>query len=74
MHTSSIDRAVSNKETGHRPSSWKISFADASCLCSTYVVRTKQTSVEQVTARVRARMDDGASRVRVGEGRVADRR
>lgn len=33
-----------------------------------------QTKVEDVTARVRARMDEGASRVRVGDGRVADDR
>jgi hypothetical protein len=30
--------------------------------------------VEKVTARVLARIEDGASRVRVGDGRVADER
>ena len=34
----------------------------------------RQTRVDKVTARVRARIDDGASRVRAGEGRVADDR
>lgn len=34
----------------------------------------KQTKVEKVTARVRARIEDGASRVSVGEGRVAEDR
>lgn len=33
-----------------------------------------QTIVENVTARVLARIDEGASRVSVGEGRVADDR
>ena len=33
-----------------------------------------QTIVEKVTARVLARIDEGASRVRVGDGRVADDR
>jgi hypothetical protein len=31
-----------------------------------------QTIVEKVTARVLARIDEGASRVRAGDGRVAD--
>lgn len=34
-------------------------------------MRTEHRAVEKVTARTRARIDDGASRVRVGEGRVA---
>lgn len=34
----------------------------------------EQTMVEKVTARVRARIEEGASRVSVGEGRVADDR
>lgn len=34
----------------------------------------EQTMVEKVTARVLARMEEGASRVRVGDGRVADDR
>lgn len=33
-----------------------------------------QVAVEKVTARVRARMEDGASRVSVGDGRVAEDR
>ena len=35
---------------------------------------TVQVSVESVTARVLARMDEGASRVRVGDGLVAAER
>jgi hypothetical protein len=34
----------------------------------------EQTMVEKVTARVLARMEEGASRVSVGDGRVADDR
>lgn len=34
----------------------------------------KQTMVEKVTARVLARIEEGASRVRVADGRVADDR
>jgi hypothetical protein len=37
-------------------------------------VRIAQAIVEKVTARVLARIDDGASRVRVADGRVADDR
>jgi len=33
-----------------------------------------QVTVEKVTARVLARMEEGASRVRVGDGRVAEDR
>lgn len=33
-----------------------------------------QVVVENVTARVLARIEEGASRVRVGEGRVAEER
>jgi hypothetical protein len=35
------------------------------------MVRTEHRMVEKVTARTRARIEDGASRVRVREGRVA---
>jgi hypothetical protein len=35
---------------------------------------TVQVTVEKVTARVLARIEEGASRVRVGEGRVAEDR
>lgn len=34
----------------------------------------EQTMVEKVTARVLARIDEGASRVSAGDGRVADDR
>jgi hypothetical protein len=34
----------------------------------------EQTMVEKVTARVLARIEEGASRVSVGDGRVADDR
>jgi hypothetical protein len=56
---------------GQRPSSWRMSCAGTLRLYRTRAVMAEQRMVEKVTARVRARIDEGASRVRVGEGRVA---
>lgn len=74
--TSSIVRAVSRGEMGHTPRRRRISEADADtlCLANTTTVMRQQTTVDKLTARVLARMDEGASRVRVLEGRVADER
>jgi hypothetical protein len=75
MATSRTVFVVSTREIGHQPSSFRVSEAEAPFdLRMMYTVMVALMRHERVTARMRARMDEGASRESCGEGRVAAER
>lgn len=75
MATSSMVLAESNSETGHIPSRWRTS--DEARLADRYrikMVKRVLRIVDDVTALTLARIEEGASRVSWGDGRVAEER
>lgn len=74
MQTRSMPLTLSKGEIGHIPIKCSIWYAETSCRYRYNAVMTVQVIVEKVTARVLARIEEGASRVRVGDGRVAEDR
>jgi hypothetical protein len=68
-------RSISNRPTGHQPRSLRPAPREE--LSSSTMIqrtRTELTIHEPVTARMRARITDGASRLRLGDGRVVEER
>ena len=60
---------------GYHPNKRRISIAEGETLAeSTYIVAIEESMTETVTTRMRARITDGASRERLGEGRVVGER
>ena len=72
MTTKSMVRMVSMGDTGHKPRRAGICEMATSRRWSRATVMRVHRSVEKVTARTLARMDEGASREREAEGLVAE--
>jgi hypothetical protein len=64
-------RRISPRSIGHQPSRLNAALGEEPPFSTTsQSTTTEQTIQEPVTVRIRARMTDGASRLRLGEGRV----
>lgn len=62
---------LSNGSMGHQPSRRRVSWAFALPYCTIMKIAIPAFTMHaEVTARILARMTEGASRERVGEGRV----
>lgn len=68
-------RSVSSRPTGHQPRSLTPApREELSPSTMSQRTRTELTIHDPVTARIRARITDGASRLRLGDGRVVGER
>ena len=67
--------AMSRGEKGYQPSKWKMFEYDIFARAEmTPIVKSEHMETDAVTKRMRARMTEGASRERVGDGRVVEER